>query len=251
MDNIIVIAGYGYVGKAIEAGIEKSYQVKIVDPAVNKDRVYDYDCEAVIIAVATPPTSDGACDMTNVKQVLEDTPATTPVLIKSTISVEGWREIKEQFPEHSLTFSPEFLRAKTATEDFLTQKQLYLGDGNTEYWQQLFEQTINKPSVVVNAEELIVAKQFRNSFLATKVSFFNQINDLCQCLDLDYEQVRQVVTDDERIGESHSMITEERGFGGHCFPKDTEALVYSALHHGCSQNLIQEAIRYNKKIRKE
>ena len=250
MDNIIVIAGYGYVGKAIEAGIEKSYQVKIVDPAVNKDRVYDYDCEAVIIAVATPPTSDGACDMTNVKQVLEDTLATTPVLIKSTISVEGWREIKEQFPEHSLTFSPEFLRAKTATEDFLTQGEVYLGGGNTDYWIALFNTSMNKPCVIADAEELVVAKQFRNSFLATKVSFFNQINDLCERLDLDYEQVRQVVTADERIGSSHSEVTDERGFGGHCFPKDTEALVYSALHHGCSQSLVQEAIRYNKKIRK-
>ena len=251
MEKLIVIAGYGYVGKAIESALKTQLDVGIVDPIINNSRVYDFNCESVIIAVATPGALDGSCDVTNIKAVLKDTPTQAPVLIKSTISIEGWREIKDQFPEHSLTFSPEFLRAKTATEDFLNQKQVYIGGGNTEYWQKLFEQTINKPSVVVNAEELIVAKQFRNSFLATKVSFFNQINDLCECLDLDYEQVRQVVADDDRIGESHTMITEERGFGGHCFPKDTEALVYSALHHGCSQNLLQEAIKYNKKIRKE
>ena len=243
----VVIAGYGFVGKAVEAGLKDYCKVNWVDTAYSSDTVYDYNPTCVIIAVSTPPREDGACDMTNVIDVVSQCEVDTPILIKSTISVEGWRALKQQFPKHSITFSPEFLRANSAIEDFLNQEHIYLGGDNTEYWQQLFNNAMDKPCVILNAEELILAKQLRNSFLATKVTFFNQANDLCKQLDLDYEQVRQAVTDDERIGESHSEISKQGGFGGHCFPKDTEALVYSALHHGCSQTLVQEAIRYNKK----
>jgi len=244
---MILLAGYGYVGRAIHETFKDVVDIHVVDPKHNKNKMSDFDPEKVIIAVSTPEGKNGECDMTNVFDVIKQVNYDVPILIKSTISIEGWRALKHQFPNHSLTFSPEFLRANSAIEDFLNQEHIYLGGDNTEYWQQLFNNAMDKPCVILNAEELILAKQLRNSFLATKVTFFNQVNDLCEQLDLDYEQVRRAVTDDERIGESHSEISEQGGFGGHCFPKDTEALVYSALHYGCSQTLVQEAIRYNKK----
>ena len=247
---MIVITGYGFVGKAIEAALQPHVHVNIVDPAVNNNRVYNFDADAVIIAVATPEALDSSCNMQNVFDVLEDVPKDVPVLIKSTISIEGWRELNHKYPDHKITFSPEFLRANTAIQDFQDQHCIFLGGGNHQYWEDLFLTTIKKPSKIVEPESLILAKLFRNSFLATKVTFFNQVNDLCEVLDIDYDQVKGVITADQRIGHSHTEVTDERGFGGHCFPKDTEALVYSALHNGCSLSLVQEAIRYNKKIRK-
>ena len=247
---MIVITGYGYVGKAIEAALKPHVDIAIVDPVINDNRVYDFDAEAVIIAVSTPEAPDGSCNMSNVFDVLEDVPNDVPVLIKSTISIDGWKELTARYPNHKITFSPEFLRANTAIADFQNQHCVFLGGGDYKYWQELFLTTLKKPSKIQTAEELILAKQFRNSFLATKVAFFNQVNDLCERLDIDYEQVRTIIADDQRIGHSHTEVTDERGFGGHCFPKDTEALVYSALHNGCSLSLVQEAIRYNKKIRK-
>ena len=105
---------------------------------------------------------------------------------------------------------------------------------------------------VAKPEELILVKYFRNSFLATKVSFFNQIFDLCQSMDeVDYNTVRKLITVDERIGDGHSSVTEQRGFGGHCFPKDTQAIANTADKKNVDLSLLKEAIKYNNKIRKE
>jgi len=247
---MIVITGYGYVGKAVESALSKHEHIEIVDPQFNNNKISDFNPDSVIVCVSTPQGEDGECDMSNVFDVLSDTPTDCPVLIKSTISLEGWYNLHGKFPNHAITFSPEFLRAKTANEDFQNQHCIFLGGGDHQYWQEVFLTTLKKPSKIQTAEELILAKQFRNSFLATKVAFFNQVYDLCDVLDIDYEQVRTIIADDHRIGHSHTEVTDERGFGGHCFPKDTEALVYSALHNGCSLSLVQEAIRYNKKIKK-
>ena len=246
---MILLAGYGYVGKAIHETFRDVVDMHVVDPKHNKNKVTDFNPDKVIIAVSTPEGKNGECDMTNVFDVLKKVNAEVPVLIKSTISIEGWHKLREKFPDHRITFSPEFLRAKTATKDFQATNHIYLAGAYGHGWIPFFKKIFPTAqySVRKTPEELIAGKYFRNAFLATKVTFFNQANDLCEQLGLDYEQVRQAVTDDERIGESHSEISEQGGFGGHCFPKDTEALVYSALHHGCSQTLVQEAIRYNKK----
>jgi len=248
---MIVIAGYGYVGKAIDEALSQHEHVEIVDPAVNDNRVctFGVDAESVIIAVSTPEAPDGSCYMQNVYDVLDDCPQ-VPILLKSTISIDGWKELKLRYPNKEITFSPEFLRAITATEDFANQPCVFLGGGNIDYWQSFFVNILGKVSTVSTPEELILAKYFRNSFLATKVTFFNQMYDLCDQLDIDYEQVKSVVTADNRIGHSHSEVTKERGYGGHCLPKDTQALVQSALHNGCSLSLLREVIRYNKKIQK-
>ena len=104
---------------------------------------------------------------------------------------------------------------------------------------------------IAQPEELIVAKQLRNSFLATKVSFFNQVFDFCVAKGINYEQVRSIVCADERIGDSHSAITNQRGFGGHCFPKDTLATIRSGQVDGVNLTILQQALEYNKKVRNE
>jgi UDPglucose 6-dehydrogenase len=73
---------------------------------------------------------------------------------------------------------------------------------------------------------------------------------LCEKLNIEYSAVAHYVTEDPRIGDSHSFITEERGFGGHCFPKDTSAIVETAEQYGVDLTLIKEAIKYNDRIKK-
>ena len=249
---MIVIAGYGYVGKAFHEAFKEIYDCEIVDPAVNENKLENFEPTHVICCVSTPQGEDGSCYMENVYDVVSKTDKSVPILIKSTISIEGWRELKERFPEHSITFSPEFLRAKTAVKDFLDQKQIYLskeGHEWTEFFKKRFPTAVY--SVRKSAQELILAKYFRNSFLATKVAFFNQIYDLADKMGLNYDLIREVVADDERIGRSHTDITDERGFGGHCFPKDTMAITKTAKKHKSRLTLIEEAIKYNNKIRKD
>jgi UDPglucose 6-dehydrogenase len=240
----ITIAGYGFVGKAHEAILKDKHDITIVDPAFN-DNTIPQDTDAVIVCVSTPPNAGGGCKMDNVFEVVEASPD-VPILIKSTISVEGWDMLVDCFPNRMLNFSPEFLRAATAVEDLRNMDLMLIGGTSTCFWGNVFEVGIE----IAEPRELILAKYARNSFLALKVSFFNQIYDLCDKLDIEYAAVAHYTTMDERIGESHSFISEERGFGGHCFPKDVSALIRTAQRDNVELSLLQEALNYNSKIRK-
>lgn len=239
----ITIAGYGFVGQAHEQLLDYC-DVTIYDP--HKGYSDFGKPEGVIVCVSTPSRADGSCDIENVYDVIQRSP-NVPILIKSTISLEGWEMLVETFPNKKLSFSPEFLRANTAVEDLQNAKETYIGGGDIEFWKWVLQ----KPVREFDPRSLVLAKYFRNSFLATKVSFFNQMYDLCKAVDVDYESVRQAVTEDSRIGDSHSWVTEQRGFGGHCFPKDTTAIAKTGQRENVSLSLIKEAIEYNKRIRKD
>lgn len=250
----ITIAGYGVLGKAHEAVLGHRHELSIADPEVNGKSVADFAQEAdgVICCVSTPARQDGTCEMANVYEVIDQTLEKTPVIIRSTISIEGWEMLKDTFPKHSITFCPEFLRSKSAEQDMWSENSLLMGDGNVEFWYSVYSKAILNLNVGrVDPKILIAGKYFRNAFLATKVSFFNQIYDFCEAKGLDYDTVAQAVAIDPRIGISHTAITKQRGFGGHCFPKDASAIVRSAERDGVNLSIIKEAIAYNKKIRKD
>lgn len=248
---MITIAGYGFVGRAHQAAFKDRFDVNIYDPALGFSN-FGFP-QAVIICVSTPPHGDGSCNVDNVAQVISMAPTNVPILIRSTISLEGWYKIKQAYPKHRISFSPEFLRAQSAVEDFLNTKHIYIGGGDVQYWRAVFKTVFGDDFVTeeIDVEELILAKYFRNSFLATKVAFFNQIYDLCTATDVDYDVVSRIVGADKRIGHSHTQVTEQRGYGGHCFPKDVAAISHTAKLFGVDLSLIQEAARYNKTIRKE
>jgi UDPglucose 6-dehydrogenase len=241
----ITIAGHGFVGRAHEAVLKDKHDITIVDPAFN-DNIIPQDTDAVIVCVSTPPNAGGGCNMNNVYEVIEASPD-VPILIKSTISVEGWDMLVDTFPNRMLNFSPEFLRAKTAIEDLQNMELMLIGGTSTCFWGNVFGVGIE----IAEPQELILAKYARNSFLALKVSFFNQIYDLCDALGIEYSAVAHYTTMDDRIGDSHSFITEERGFGGHCFPKDVSALIRTAQRDNVELSLLQEALEYNRRIRKD
>ena len=245
----IGIAGYGFVGQAHEGVLKDYHDIIISDPA--KKMYGDLrHADAIIVCVSTPQGSHGGCHMDNVYEVLEDSPH-VPILIKSTISVEGWDMLKHVFPNKQLTFSPEFLRAASALEDFQKTDTILLGGGNTGFWADIFISAMGNINVnIANPKELIVTKYARNSFLALKVAYFNQLYDLCKKLGIDYEQARRYTILDNRIGESHTTITDERGFGGHCFPKDVNALIKTAQRDNVDLSILKNAVEYNRNIRK-
>jgi UDPglucose 6-dehydrogenase len=239
----ILIAGYGMVGKAHHELLKEQHDIEIYDPALGYKHLKAPD--AVIVCVSTPPRKDGACEMKNVFDVIETTPD-VPILIKSTISVEGWDMLVDAFPNRMLNFSPEFLRAASAVEDLQNTDSILVGGSDPSFWGKVF----NLPVEIAEVRELILAKYARNSFLALKVAFFNQMYDLCDALDVEYSAVAHYTTMDERIGNSHSFITEERGFGGHCFPKDINALVKTAQRNNVELSILKETVEYNRRIRK-
>lgn len=253
----IAVVGMGYVGNAVAQTFSNYMTVYGVDPkkpdcvATIKDLPAFVD--GVVISVPTPQGTDGSCDMSIVYQVLADCPKKYPILIKSTISIEGWKEIKERFPTLNITFSPEFLTAANAEQDFRNSKYAYLAHGDTSFWTYVLRRVFGDEFTVHvdEPEVLIISKYLRNCFLATKVSFFNQAYDLCKNLGIDYENVKQYAGEDARIGHSHTAVTKERGFGGACFPKDTQALLKIAENAHTNLTILRDAVEYNKWIRHE
>ena len=241
----ILIAGYGFVGRAHYEVLKFKHDIVINDPALGYTNSYD-DVDAVIVCVSTPARDNGSCEMANVYEVIEASPD-VPILIKSTISVEGWDMLVDAFPDRVLNFSPEFLRAASAVEDLKNMDLMLIGGTSCNFWGKVF----NLPVEIAEARELILAKYARNSFLALKVAFFNQMYDLCDALDVEYSAVAHYTTMDERIGDSHSFITEERGFGGHCFPKDVNAIIKTGQRNNVDLSILKTAIEYNKAIRKD
>jgi UDPglucose 6-dehydrogenase len=254
----IIVAGYGYVGKAVKNAFKNKHQVEVVDPKYTGNKIKDFiDADGLIICVNTPPLQNGDCNIENIVNVLNDTPIHIPVMIKSTTAPNQVRKILETFKDHSIVFCPEFLRASTANEDFINQKYMIIGgEDPLDFWQLLFKETLPNLKVIhtCSAQESSLVKYATNSFLAIKVSYFNHIYDLCESAGLDFDTVRQLICQDNRIGTSHSMvpgINGERGWGGHCFPKDTQALIHYVRSLGQNFDLLESTIEYNNRIKNE
>ena len=253
---MFLIAGMGYVGKAVQNSILTAGMATplVIDPArlgMNTWDQVDFDkLDGVIICVATPEGLDGSCDYSNVLEVLSHVPSYMPVLIKSTISLEAWQQIKVHYPHHMVAFSPEFLTAKNAIEDYMNQDFVVLSGNCISHWKRFFTETVTDNVLICTPEEAILTKYASNAFLAVKVGFFNHIYDLANLAGLRYDVIRRNLGHRPQIGLNHTEVTEERGWGGHCFPKDTAALIRTAEDYKYNMEILQAAIDYNNKIRK-
>ncbi len=249
------MAGFGYVGKAIYEVFKNDFSVSVVDPKINDHKISDMDgMSGVICCVSTPESEDGSCYFGNVLDVISDTPKTVPILIKSTMSFDGYASIKEKFPNHIINFSPEFLRADTAIEDMKNLSYTIISSGGAcDFWESVFKKRFKNLMVLsFPLEDCVAIKYFENSFLATKLSFYNEMYDFCNAYGLDYENVRTGLGYDTRIGMSHTVVDPENGFrgwGGHCFPKDTAALLNMAKNKSVGLNTLRAAVDYNNSIR--
>jgi UDPglucose 6-dehydrogenase len=257
MKKQIIIAGYGFVGKAVGNALQDKNNLCIVDPKYSTSKIEDFpNAEGIIICVGTPSTELGDCDVSQIYQVMEQVPETMPVLIKCTVRPDYLEKLLTDFPKHTIIYSPEFLRAATANEDFANQTYMVLGGVDNEgFWQTLFQESLPKCKLFFNTSivEASMIKYTTNCFLSVKVAFFNQIYDMCKLNGADYDAVRQILTHDSRIGNSHMLVPGfdgERGFGGACFPKDTSAFIYYADKLQISHTLVESAVKYNKKVRK-
>jgi UDPglucose 6-dehydrogenase len=253
----IIVVGYGYVGKAVAHALGKKHDIVIVDPKFTENKISEHlDAEGIIICVPTPSLENGKCDASIVCKILDETPIHIPVLIKSTISPDVVAKLETTYSEHWLMYSPEFLRARSADFDFFHQKYMVLGGEDTDcYWQTIFQESLPECKMFFNCsiQEASLIKYASNSFLALKTSYFNHLYDVCLNTGMDFSAVRQILTHDQRIGSDHSMVPGpdgERGWGGHCFPKDTLAFVQWAQSIAAPVGVLETAIEYNNSLRK-
>lgn len=253
----ILIVGHGFVGKAVEYGFANHNTViDVVDPkydnSINDFRVVDYNF--VFICVPTPMGSTGAIDTTAIDDVMSSINKQpqyipTKIVIKSTVTPD----ILQKHGRPGVVFNPEFLREKTALQDFINPEFHILGGdiSDTTVVQQLYENYSScKPCPVYHLSyaEASIAKYAINSFLSTKVTFFNQLYDVAKDAGANFTKIISVISNDSRIGSSHMQVPGfdgKRGFGGACFPKDTSAFVT----YSDKMSLLSSVIKINNEYR--
>ena len=212
--------------------------------------------EAIFIAVGTPPGDDGSADLQNVKKVAAEigrsisgyilvvTKSTVPVgtseAVRNVIQKElDDRKIKVSF---DMASNPEFLKEGSAVEDFLKPERIVIGTDTEkagEIMKKLYMPFLlnNHPIFFMDIASAEITKYAANAMLATRISFINEIANLCDILGADVNQVRKGMGSDSRIGSK--FLYPGAGYGGSCFPKDVKALIKTANDHGYEMNVVK------------
>src|SRR3954471_8968067 len=220
--------------------------------------------DAVFIAVGTPSRrGDGHADLSYVfaaaKEIAQAIEQYTVVITKSTVPVGTGREvariIRETRPdaEFDVVSNPEFLREGSAINDFMRPDRVVIGTGSErarEVMRQLYRPLylIETPMVLTSVETSELIKYAANTFLATKITFINEIADLCEALGCDVHDVARGIGLDGRIG--RKFLHPGPGYGGSCFPKDTLALVRTAQEAASPLRIVETVVDINAQRKK-
>lgn len=207
------------------------------------------------IAVGTPSGEDGSCDLSYVFSVAEEIAHSMNgykvIVDKSTVPVGTADKVSEIIKKYSefdfdVVSNPEFLKQGAAVEDFLKPDRVIIGsdsDWATKIMQELYAPFLRtgNPVIVMDVKSAEMTKYASNSFLAVKISYANEIANLCEKVGANADMVRIGMCADKRIG--NKFLFAGLGYGGSCFPKDVKALINSARKNGCSSKIL-EAVDY-------
>jgi nucleotide sugar dehydrogenase len=263
---IVGIIGNGFVGKATfqlqckdidilaydinpESCVPKGLELK----EMNK-------CEIIFISVPTPMSKDGSCHLNIIESVLNNLSHINysgSIVLRSTVPVGTCDKLQ-------CYFMPEFLTEKNYIDDFINNKDWMFGlldlpedDIMKTKMTKLFNLAHKNDRIKYNNlhfitnKEAEMIKMFKNCYLATKVSFCNEIYQFCQNKEVDYEIVRKLATADDRILPSHTMVPGHdgrKGFGGTCFPKDTSSLRHEMKNANMTPYVLNAIIERNEKV---
>ena len=255
----IAIVGHGYVGKACEYGFNtKKNKIQLIDPFLYNNSVDDMtDVDVSFVCVPTPFGADGQIDASIVVDVtnklIEKT--TGLIVIKSTVIPSIVKELSTK--NSRVIYNPEFLTERNALEDFVNPPMhIFGGEAKSvdtlENLYNKFSRCKPAPVYKMAAQDAAFVKYGINSFLATKVMWFNQYKELIDSHGADYDNIITAVGTDPRISHSHTQVPGpdgRSGFGGACFPKDTNAL--SAFAGTDHLSILKLVIAENNRVRSQ
>jgi len=258
----IAIVGYGFVGKALKNAINEGVDVYIVDPdlGTNIKDLVQFDPEFIFICVPTPMLDSGIQDCSIIETVIDEineNKLESIIVIKSTILPNFLNTFSSKIK--NLLCNPEFLREKYAADDFINCEFMLIG-GEKDISNKLREFYIkhtkcksdNFKFTDLGSASLI--KYTINTFLATKVIFFNQLFNIFNHsgISSSWDDFIKIISSDSRIGNSHMQVPghdSRFGFGGACFPKDCNALHAYSLDINQEFSLLAHALLINNDIR--
>ena len=214
------------------------------------------DADAIFIGVGTPEQPDGSANLSYIatvsRQIAESIEKDCLVVVKSTVPI-GTNDKVEQFIKDFLVHdvkvevasNPEFLAQGRAVKDTLEAKRIVIGTESKEAEKMLMEiyEPFNLPIVSVSRRSAEMIKYASNDFLALKISYMNDIANLCELVGANIEDVAKGMSYDPRIGSN--FLKAGIGYGGSCFPKDTKALKYLAKQHGYTLRTVEAAVDVN------
>lgn len=262
MSKQVGIIGNGFVGNAIYQNFKDKVVTKVYD--VRKEKSLNsekevLDSDIIFICLPTPMKSDSHCDISYVLDFFDRIEVKNNPLfvIKSTVPIGITEILCSLYPNLRIVHNPEFLTAVNAVEDFKNTDRNIIG-GKQEWCLELRDFFVENfpytPIQIVSSNESETIKYFCNSFLAAKVAFFNNLYEICQKFEMNFDSVKDGVCSDSRIGNSHTKVPGPdglMGFGGYCFPKDINALINTLNTNEIDSSLFTTVWEYNKKIRKE
>ncbi len=215
--------------------------------------------EVIFLALPTPPNEDGSADLSYVLGVAEQLNTLIKeyvvVVNKSTVPVGTAEQVRDVIAKNNaakfdVASNPEFLREGCAVDDFMKPSRIVVGSGSEKARKRiaaLYEPFTSQgyPLLFMDERSAELTKYAANSFLAAKISFMNEIANLCNLLGADVDNVRLGIGSDERIG--NRFLQPGIGYGGSCFPKDVQALQRTAAEQGYNLKVIDALIEVNER----
>ena len=262
----IGIIGRGVVGNALAFGLQRGHEIISYDKYKQgfQTMAEVAECSVIFISVPTPMELSGKIDLSPLESSIAELypllkePKKTVIAIKSTATSGTTESFKEKYPQSHWAFVPEFLTERNANQDFINTDRIVIGT-DSKYAHDTLEQVFREakftcPIVRVGFRTSEAIKYISNAFLASKATFANEMYEICQRLGIDWKIVKEVLLMDKRIGKSHLNVPGpdgDRGWGGRCFPKDINALIYLSKELGYHPYFLEEVWRSNLRWRKK
>ena len=257
------IIGQGFVGTAVFEGLKEHFKIETFD--IEKDSTcksveeLSGKTDIIFLCLPTPMEKDGSCHLGIIEPVLESLDNLENngkiIVVKSTVPPGTTEKWNEKYSCLHIVFNPEFLTEANSIEDFKNQNRIILGGPRpaTTKVRRIFKKAFPRVNIIKTGSTIAeMVKYFTNCFLATKVSFANDMYDICGGLGIDYDKVLEYSLHDNRIGNTHLEVPGpdgDRGFGGHCFPKDLNALIKLAESIGLEPQILECVKSTNDSVR--
>jgi UDPglucose 6-dehydrogenase len=251
------IVGFGVVGKALTQCLSSDSSNTIVvydkfqEPFKGRHQQQEINtCDLVFVCVPTPSRKDGTCDTSAVDECVGW--ITCPICIKSTV-IPGTVE-RLSNGNRQIAFSPEYIGQEPQHPWKAIASCGFAIVGGPPQVRELVTKALRScltPQALIhetNSRTAELCKYMENCFLATKVAFVNQFFEIAGVLGVDFPELRELWLNDPRIGASHTLVAEDRGFGGACLPKDLDALIGAMTPFGGAP-LLEAVATYNRRIR--